>query len=123
MIKNFEDITHDLTPEEYDLAVRLAPFLEKRTKDNPILAKQIIDGVNEKWNPKPKLTDVRLRKIINYYRVQAILPVISTSKGYYVSYDEQDINDMMQSLCERGNSIIQASFGMGKILNKIKYKE
>lgn len=123
MIKNFEDITHELTPEEYDLAVRLAPFLEKRTKENPILAKQIIDGVNEKWNPKPKLTDVRLRKIINYYRVQAILPVISTSKGYYVSYNEQDINSMMQSLCERGNSIIQASFGMGKILNKIKYKE
>jgi hypothetical protein len=123
MIKNFEDITHDLTPEEYDLAVRLAPFLEKRTKDNPILAKQIIDGVNEKWNPKPKLTDARLRKIINYYRVQAILPVISTSKGYYVSYDEDDVNDMMQSLCQRGNSIIQASFGMGKILNKIKYKE
>ena len=119
MIKNFEDITHDLTPEEYDLAVRLAPFLEKRTKDNPILAKQIIDGVNEKWNPKPKLTDARLRKIVNYYRVQAILPVISTSKGYYVSYDEQDINDMMQSLCERANSIIQASFGLGKILSKL----
>lgn len=123
MIKGHEDVTHELTPEEYDLAVRLAPFLEKRTKDNPILAKQIIDGVNEKWNPKPKLTDARLRKIINYYRTESILPVISTSKGYFVSYDEKDIEDMMQSLCQRGNSIIQCSFGLGKILNKIKYKE
>lgn len=119
MIKGHEDTTHELTSEEYDLAVRLAPFLEKRTKENPILAKQIIDGVNEKWNPKPKLTDVRLRKIINYYRTESILPVISTSKGYFVSYDEQDINDMMTSLCERANSIIHASFGLGKILSKL----
>jgi hypothetical protein len=59
MIKGHEDITHDLTEQEYELAVRLVPFLEKRTVDNPILAKQIIDGVNNKWNPKPKLTDSR----------------------------------------------------------------
>jgi hypothetical protein len=123
MIKGHEDITHDLTKEEYELALRLAPFLEKRTKENPILAKQIIDGVNEKWNPIPKLTDARLRKIVNYYRVQSILPVISTSKGYYVSYNEDDVNDMMASLCQRANSILQASFGMGKLLNKIKYKD
>jgi len=123
MIKGHEDITHDLTEQEYELAVRLVPFLEKRTVDNPILAKQIIDGVNNKWNPKPKLTDARLRKIINYYRVQSILPIISNSKGYYVSYDLEEIDNMMASLCQRANSILQASFGMGKLLNKIKYKD
>lgn len=120
MITGHEQETYDLTDYEYELAVRLVPFLEKKTKDNPVLAKQIIDGVNEKWNLKPKLNDVRLRKIINYYRVQSILPIISTSKGYYVSYEEDEINLMIQSLTQRANSIIQASFGMGKLLKKIK---
>lgn len=120
MITGHEQETYDLTEHEYELAVRLIPFLEKKTKDNPVLAKQIIDGVNEKWNLKPKLNDVRLRKIINYYRVQSILPIISTSKGYYVSYEEDEINLMIQSLTQRANSIIQASFGMGKLLKKIK---
>ena len=120
MIKGHEQETYDLTDYEYELAVRLAPFLKTKTKENPVLSKQIIDGVNEKWNLKPKLNDARLRKIINYYRVQSILPVISTSKGYYVSYEEDEINSMIQSLTQRANSIIQASFGMGKLLKKIK---
>ena len=120
MIIGHEQETYDLTDYEYELAVRLAPFLKTKTKENPVLAKQIIDGVNEKWNLKPKLNDARLRKIINYYRVQSILPIISTSKGYYVSYEEDEINLMIQSLTQRANSIIQASFGMGKLLKKIK---
>lgn len=120
MVKGHEEITYELTDYELDLARRIAPILKSKTKENPVLAKQIIDGCNTAWNLSPKLTDVRLRKIINYYRVESILPVISTSKGYHVSYDEQEINDMMSSLCQRGNSIIQASFGLGKILNQIK---
>ena len=105
------------------LANELIKYFKKRTKENPVFASDIVEGVNRVYKLKNKFSQVRLRKIINYYRTESILPVISTSKGYFVSYDEQDINDMMQSLCQRGNSIIQCSFGLGKILNKIKYKE
>jgi hypothetical protein len=120
MIRGHEEITHDLNEQEYELALRIAPILKGKTKENPVLAIQIINGVNEKWNPKPKFTDARLRKIINYYRVQSILPVISTSKGYYVSYEEDEINGMIQSLTQRANSIIDASFGLGRILKKVE---
>lgn len=118
MVKGHEEFTHDLTEQEYELAVRIAPILQSKTKENPVLSSQIIDGVNKKWNPKPKLTDARLRKIINYYRTQSILPVISTSKGYYVSFEEDEINSMVQSLTQRANSIIEASFGLNRILIK-----
>ena len=123
MILGHEDVTYELTEGELEIAKKIAPFLKLKTKENPVLASEIINGVNKNLNLKTKLTDARLRKIINYYRTESILPVISTYKGYFVSYDEKDINDMMQSLCERGNSIIQCSFGLGKILNRIKYKE
>lgn len=116
MITGHEEITYELTDHEYELALKIAPILKKKTKDNPVLSKQIIDGVNEKWKPNPKLSDARLRKIINYYRTQSILPVISTSKGYYVSYNEDDINGMIKSLTERANSILEASFGIQRIL-------
>lgn len=119
MIKGHEDYTFELTEQEYELALRIAPILKSKTKDNPVLASQIINGVNQKWNPKPKFSEVRLRRIINYYRVNSILPVISTSKGYYVSYDEDEVNNMVQSLAQRANSIIEASFGLSRILTKV----
>jgi len=120
MILGHEDVTYELTEGELEIAKKIAPFLKLKTKENPVLASEIINGVNKNLNLKTKLTDARLRKIINYYRTESILPVISNKKGYYVSYEEDEINLMIQSLTQRANSIIQASFGMGKLLKKIK---
>lgn len=120
MIKGHEDITYELTDGELELARKIAPILRLKTKETPVLASVIIEGVNKRMNLETKLNDARLRKIINFYRVNSILPVISTSKGYYVSYEEEDLNNMIQSLTQRANSILDASFGLARILNKSK---
>jgi hypothetical protein len=118
MIKGHEDITYELTDGELELARKIAPILRLKTKENPVLASVIVSGVNNKMNLKTTLTSARLRKIINFYRVNSILPVISTKKGYYVSYEEEDINNMIQSLTQRANSILDASFGLARILKR-----
>lgn len=120
MIKGHENITSELTSEELWLANDMIRFFMNKTKQNPVKSIQIVIGINKHYTLKKRFTDVRLRKIINYYRVNAILPIISNSNGYYVSYDPADIDEMVQSLTQRAGSIIDCAFGMKKILLKIE---
>jgi hypothetical protein len=85
MIKGHENLTNELSEEELNIAKAIIPHLKKKTKENPVKSKDIVSGINSHYKLKKKFTDVRLRKIINYYRSNAILPVISNSNGYYVS--------------------------------------
>ena len=63
-----------------------------------------------------KITEPRLRKLVNHIRVKGILPIIATSQGYYVSYDKQDILDQINSLTQRANSIINSANGLRNYL-------
>lgn len=123
MIKNFELHTEDLNVEERMLAKRLISAFSKRSKENPVTATEIVTGVNKNMKLTQKFSDRRLRKIINHYRVHGILPIISTSKGYYVSYDENEIEGMVISLTQRANSILEGCFGMQRILKEEKLKK
>jgi hypothetical protein len=120
MIKGHENITSELTSEELWLANEMIRFFKNKTKENPVKSIQIVTGINKHYTLKKRFTDVRLRKIINYYRVNAILPVISTHAGYYVSYNEIDIEDMIQSLTQRAGSIIDCAFGLKRIINNLE---
>jgi hypothetical protein len=46
------------------------------------------------------------------------LPVISTSNGYYVSYERDEIVAMVKSLRARAEAIFAASDGMAYILKQ-----
>lgn len=118
MIKGHENITTELTPEEIWLANEMIQFFKTKTKDNQVKSIQIVTGINKHYQLKKRFTDVRLRRIVNYYRVNAILPVISSSNGYYVSYNEDDIQDMVLSLNQRANSILDCAKGLQRIINK-----
>ncbi|CAB4151821.1 hypothetical protein UFOVP597_36 [uncultured Caudovirales phage] len=120
MIIGHENITSELTSEELWLANDMIRFFMNKTKQNPVKSIQIVVGINKHYTLKKRFTDVRLRKIVNYYRVNGILPIISNSTGYYVSYDQKDIEEMIQSLTQRAGSIIDCAFGMKKILLKIE---
>ncbi|MFY8169718.1 MAG: hypothetical protein ACOVK2_01235 [Candidatus Fonsibacter sp.] len=122
MINGHESLTEELNEEERMLANRLISAFSKRSKNNPVTATEIVSGVNKNMKLTQKFSDRRLRKIINHYRVNAILPIISTSKGYYVSYDENEIEGMIISLTQRANSILEGCFGMQRILNEINNK-
>lgn len=116
MIKGHENITTELSVEDLWLANQMIPIFKAKTKENPVKSIQIVTGINKNYCLKKRLTDVRLRRIINYYRVNSILPIISTSNGYFVSYNENDITDMIKSLNQRANSIIQCANGLNKFI-------
>jgi hypothetical protein len=120
MIDGFENITKELTDEELLLVPILIKGFEKRTKDNPIKDPVIRSSINEnleKLGLTKKLSSVRLRKLVHHIRVKSLLPLIATSKGYYVSYEEADIKSQINSLEQRARSIQEASRGFQAFLN------
>lgn len=118
MITNFENITHELNDQELALVPIIAKSFEKYTKANPIKAPEIVKRFNQSDIAKQyiKLTEPRLRKICNYIRSNAMIPLIATSSGYFVSNDKEEIEKQIKSLVERSNSIRQCADGLTKFL-------
>lgn len=114
-----------LNDEEIAFLPTLKRVLLKTNPRKPLYAKQIVSGVNKRRDEgisnycltKP-FTEARLRKMINYFRCTATLPVISTSNGYYVSYERDEIIAMIKSLRARAEAIFAASDGMAYILKQ-----
>ena len=100
MIKGFEKQTEKLTDDELALARIVAQGLSKKTKSNPASSSYICDTLNEKY-PDIKLTDVRLRKIINHLRLNGMANICANGKGYYVSDDVRELQDYAVSLGQR----------------------
>jgi len=114
-----------LNDEEIAFLPTLKRVLLKTNPKKPLYAKDIVRGVNKRREDgltnycltKP-FTEARLRKMVNYFRCTATLPVISTSNGYYVSYERDEIIAMIKSLRARADAIYAASDGMGYILKQ-----
>ena len=100
MIKGFEKQTEKLTDDELALARIVAQGLSKKTKHNPASSSYICNTLNEKY-PDIKLTDVRLRKIINHLRLNGMANICANGKGYYVSDDVRELQDYAVSLGQR----------------------
>ena len=116
MIKNFEDITCELTPDEKRLVPVIIRGLNLKSKANPIKGNDIVSAINaikEKYGIK-KFSEPRLRKIINFIRAEGILPVIGTSNGYYISYDAEELNAQIESLTQRADAIMSSANGLKK---------
>jgi len=65
---------------------------------------------------KIRLTQPRLRKLVNYIRTNGLIPLIATSHGYFTSDCKQTILEQITSLQERANSIENAVQGLKKFL-------
>lgn len=119
MINNFEDFTYELTEQEKSLLPMLIKGLSNKSSEEPIKASDIVSKMNKFNNGTnlPKMHDVRLRKMVNYIRTNGLLPIIATSKGYFVSYDENIILEQIESLTQRAKSIEKCANGLYKFLN------
>lgn len=105
MITNFDSHTQELNEyEEKTLQpIVIRGLSTKLGKSSAITNKKICATLTEKGY---EISDTRLRKIIHNIRANDLVPLlIATSKGYYVSSDEKEIRDYVQSLSERINSI------------------
>lgn len=119
MITNFEEITSELNELELTLVPVIVEGFKARTDKNPIKAPEIIKTMNVylvKKNIKLKMTGPRLRKFCNYIRRNSIIPLIATSKGYYVSYEKDIVMSQIESLNQRASSIESCARGMDKFL-------
>lgn len=63
-------------------------------------------------NKSKKLSEDRLRIIINKIRQSGLLPVISGYHGYWIDKDKLKIVQMAESLESRANSILSAARGL-----------
>lgn len=119
MIREFEEITIELSEEEKTLLPMLIEAFKKYTKAKPIKAPDIVIGINaycKKNTINYTASEVRLRKMVNYIRTNGLLPLISTSNGYYTSNDKKEIELQIESLSQRASSIMQAAKGLTKYL-------
>ena len=93
--------------------------MEKYTKKNPIKEPQIIKSINERLSSlglSKKVTGARLRKLVNFIRRHGLAPIISTSRGYYTSWDKQEILNQINSLNDRAEGILVAANGLKSFL-------
>lgn len=120
MITNFGEETEPLTDEEKQMIPILITGFKKYTKDNPIKGAEIVKSINQKKESFgiKSFSEARLRKLTNHIRSEGMLPIIATSKGYYVSYDKTEIENQIKSLQERAEAILNSANGLKKHLPK-----
>ena len=106
MITGFEELTEPLTEKEE--TVFLPPILQglraKIGREKAVTNKSIIQGL--KVNRGIRISEARVRKIINHIRCNDLVPcLVATSDGYYIAESEQELLDYEESLAGREEAI------------------
>ncbi len=106
MIQGFDEQTEPLTEyEETQILPQIVRGLRQKIgKAMSVTNKSIVEGM--KRNLGLKITEPRVRKIINHIRIHDLVPcLIATSQGYYVAESEQELKDYEESLLGREEAI------------------
>lgn len=105
MITGFEEITHELTDEELEISKIIIRGIQSNIgSDNAISNVQIRKILLTKY--EIKITDIRVRKIINHIRIKRLVSKLcASSKGYYVAETKEEHQKYIESLQERISSI------------------
>ena len=104
MLKGFDEQTQQLTDYEEQtlLPVIIAGLRCKYGSDMAVTNKYIVGRLQ----PRYKITDSRLRKVINHIRVNDMIPgLVATSNGYYIATSEEEMADYIESLRGREDAI------------------
>lgn len=107
----------------------LKKFFKKAYKKNKKYTAGKIIKIFQEYNEKngfifsSKFTEARLRKLTNYMRVNAILPIIADGEGYFISYIVEDLDAEINSLNSRIKSMEMAKQGLEDMKIKIIRKK
>lgn len=101
MLQGFEFQTQPLTAKEQQL---VQPFIAglrlKVGKANAVTSEQIKEGIKKNCNAK--VDGPRIRKIINYIRLNGLVPgLMATSEGYYIATTPEELDEYIESLSGR----------------------
>lgn len=112
MIEGFEIETAPLTKQELELVpIFVKGFSDKIGKAKAITGAQIIEIMRAKrmygkLPAKARITGARIRKIVNYIRLNQLVPnLIASSLGYYIENDPEEIRKYVQGLRDRAAAI------------------
>lgn len=106
MITNFEDYTATLTTYERDMLVPLlAAYLKTRVGAKyAVRNKEMCRMFTEKGYQG--LTEARVRKCINYIRINGLVPhLIANSRGYFCATSIEQVETYIESLDQRAKAI------------------
>lgn len=113
MIKGFDNETQPLT--DYETGV-LLPLLVRglQTKighNSAVTNKHIVTSLK----PTYKISDARVRKIINHIRTNDLVPgLIATSEGYFIAETEEELLEYEESLKGREDAIRQVRLSIAR---------
>jgi len=122
MIENFEKETKELTDyEKWTLLPIMVKCLSKhKGKDRVISNSQMCIKMAECGY---QMSDVRVRKIINHIRINALVEcLIATGKGYYVAENAKEVKTYISSLKSREEAITAMRMAMEEQLKRMKEK-
>lgn len=104
MIKGFDKETQPLSAYEKDilLPILVSGLQARKGRENAVTNKQIVKALS----PAHKISDTRVRKIINHIRINDLVPaLIATSEGYYIAQTETELIEYEDSLKGREEAI------------------
>lgn len=123
MVTGFEKETHELTDYETN---KVVPAIVRKIKHN-YGAKRAVTGkviIRELDGMGMKTTAPRLRKMINYIRINNLVyNLVASSKGYYIANSPAECRRFIKSLDERANAIILVRDAMKYQLDKSVKKD
>ena len=104
MIEGWEKETCKLNEFEFKMAGLVTLGLKNKWgRENAITSKAMIDGL---MNHGHKVGEARLRKIINYIRIEHMITnLVSYNGGYYRTNDTSDLERYKRSLDQRIGAI------------------
>lgn len=114
MIKGFDNETEPLSDYERDVLVpvMIRGLISKVGKANAVTNKHIVTCLKTQ---EYKISDARVRKVINHIRCNDLVPcLIATSDGYYIAETEQELRDYEDSLLGREDAIRQVRLSINR---------
>lgn len=106
MVKNFETETKDLNEKEQQTLLPLmVKSLKRHVGSGTAITNRCMREKLYKWGHK--VSDARIRKLINHIRVHGLVEcLIATNNGYYVTEDAMELKDYIYSLEQRVDAIM-----------------
>ncbi len=117
-LKNFEEITEDLTEAEKKTAVSIFNNIKKNYvgKNNACKSSKIVEAYRNAGKP---LTDVRIRKMMNFLR-SFDFPICSSANGYFYPATKQELEETIFSLEQRVRQQNISITGLKRSLKKFQ---
>lgn len=85
------------------------------TKENPITTKELIQIIRPSFSA-PSFKSQHIRVIVHHLRFNSGVAILSNNTGYYTSSDQEEIQQVIDSLHARAEGIKQAAHALTRFI-------